>query len=271
MSGGRAPDRTFHAATATRPAWLGAGDPANPVVLLLHGATMDMAMFDQIIAAFQDEYRLLAVDLPGHGRSAAIPFSVDNCVEGVLELLNEEQIGSCHLVGQSMGGIICQLLVQRRPGVARSAALISSVPLSAPIYRLAKPAFFILKLAIRILPLSVIRRFIAVSAGSTPTTRDYIRLRLSDFDKAALCRIVSEIGGALKAGSDPVIAPAVLLVNGSRDWIAFGLNRLLVYRWARRCGYPLHRISGASHNANMDRPQAVNRLILEHLESRAGA
>ena len=66
---------------------------------MLHGATMDMAMFDPQIGALRDRFHVLCIDLPGHGRSADLEFSMQKCVDGVLDILDREEIDTCHLVG----------------------------------------------------------------------------------------------------------------------------------------------------------------------------
>jgi pimeloyl-ACP methyl ester carboxylesterase len=268
VSGGQQADSTRHEATASSLAWLVAGDRKNPAVLMLHGATMDMTMFEPQVRALQNRFHVLSVDLPGHGQSADIEFSMQGCVDGVLDIVDREEIQSCHLVGQSMGGIVCQLLARQRPGLALSLTLIGSVPLTAPLYRLKGPAFWLVKQLIRIAPLSLNRRLVARSAGAMPQTRAYIETCLGRLDRWALTAIVGEIGRTLKSGPYPVPDSSVLIIYGTRDLIALGLNRLLARRWASALDVGTHRIAKASHNANMDQPDAVNGLILEHLEGR---
>ncbi len=261
------PGQVQHEATGSSLAWLSAGNRNNPTVLMLHGATMDMAMFDPQIGALRDRFHVLCIDLPGHGRSAGLEFSMQNCVDGVLDILDREEVDACHLVGQSIGGIVCQLLARRRQDLALSLTLIGSVPLTAPLYRLSVPAFWLLKRLIGITPIRPIRSFVANSAGFLPQTRAYIATCLDRFDKAALLELAREIDGTLEPGFYPARKSPILIIYGQKDLIALGLNRYLARRWASVLGIDAHRISGASHNANMDRPDAVNALILEHLRS----
>src|SRR5215475_13997536 len=44
-----------------------AGDPATPVVLLLHGFPASSFMFRNLIPLLADRYRVIAPDLPGFG------------------------------------------------------------------------------------------------------------------------------------------------------------------------------------------------------------
>ena len=266
-----APHRLMHEATVSLPAWLAAGDPQNPAVVMLHGAMMDMAMFEPLIAALQERFRVLAVDLPGHGRSAGLRFSKASCVDAVLKVLDREQIESCHLIGQSMGGIVCQLLIRQRPELAQSLTLIGSFPRSAPIYRFKAPVIWLVAALIRIAPAALSRRFAALSSGALPQTRAYIEACLRRLKRQDMADIFAQSGRMLSAGPYPASAIPALMIYGTRDMITLGLNRYHAKRWASRLGIRAHRIARASHNASMDRPDLVNALILEHLQSRTGS
>jgi pimeloyl-ACP methyl ester carboxylesterase len=266
---GFASEHRTQEATATRPARLCVGDPENPAVLLLHGAMMDRRMFAPLIAALEDRFHVIAVDLPGHGQSRQIPFSTEACLAGVQEILGEERVRTCHLVGQSMGGFVCQLLMRQMPGLALSLTLIGSLPLSAPVYRLKAPFVRFVDLLIRVAPLAFTRQFAALTAGARPKTRAYIKSCTCELTRRALASIFSGSASMLETGSYPALSVPVLLIHGTRDLILFGFNRIVGRCWAAGLGVTVHPIAGASHNANMDRPEVVNRLILDHLQKRA--
>ncbi|MGE5290003.1 MAG: alpha/beta fold hydrolase [Micromonosporaceae bacterium] len=96
------------------------GTPAAPVVLLLHGwtASADLNFFP-VYARLADSYRVIALDLRGHGRGmrSTEPFSLEDCADDAAALLG--QLGAEHViaVGYSMGGPVGLLLAQRHPGL----------------------------------------------------------------------------------------------------------------------------------------------------------
>lgn len=47
--------------------------PEAPWLTLVHGATQHRGLFSAQVAAFRAEFRLLLIDLPGHGQSASLP------------------------------------------------------------------------------------------------------------------------------------------------------------------------------------------------------
>jgi pimeloyl-ACP methyl ester carboxylesterase len=85
-----------------------AGDPSDPVVVLLHGGGLDSASLTwrELIPALSDDYRVLAPDLPGYGESdppERVP-TTDYYVRILERFLDAEGVDSAALVGASMGG-----------------------------------------------------------------------------------------------------------------------------------------------------------------------
>lgn len=83
-------------------------DPAMPSVVLLHGAGMDHSVW-----ALQSRYlahhgrNVLAVDLPGHGRSEGPALdSIAELAGWVVRLLDAAEVERARLVGHSMGALI---------------------------------------------------------------------------------------------------------------------------------------------------------------------
>lgn len=46
---------------------------SGPAVVLLHGWGLNVRVWDGLAAALSDRFRVIAVDLPGHGRSTWLP------------------------------------------------------------------------------------------------------------------------------------------------------------------------------------------------------
>ncbi len=86
-----------------------AGDPATPPVMLLHGWMSYRGVWQQTIAALQDRYYCVAVDLLGFGDSDK-PHDADYsiCAQGqrVLQLADAMGWDRFTLIGHSMGGQI---------------------------------------------------------------------------------------------------------------------------------------------------------------------
>ena len=95
------------------------GTPADPAVLLLHGwtASADLNFFP-VYARLAEAYRVIAMDLRGHGRGmrSIEPFSLEDCADDAAALLAEVGAGPVVVVGYSMGGPVALLLARRHPG-----------------------------------------------------------------------------------------------------------------------------------------------------------
>jgi pimeloyl-ACP methyl ester carboxylesterase len=102
---------TAFAATGGR-----AFDKTLPVVVMLHGAGMDRAHHGRAV---------LALDLPGHGKSAGPALSsIPEMAEWVAKLLDKMEIAGAAVVGHSMGALIGLDLAARRLDRVRALALL---------------------------------------------------------------------------------------------------------------------------------------------------
>lgn len=107
-------------------------DRALPSVAFIHGAQHDHSVW-----ALQSRYfahhgfNVLAVDLPGHGRSAGAPLaSIGDMADWVCALLEAAEIPGAALVGHSMGSLTALEAAARHPErVTRIALLGTAVPM----------------------------------------------------------------------------------------------------------------------------------------------
>jgi pimeloyl-ACP methyl ester carboxylesterase len=104
-------------------------DPARPTVVFIHGAGGDHAVW-----ALQSRYfayhghNLLAVDLPGHGRSQGNPLaSIAAMADWVVALLDAAGAGKAALVGHSMGSLIALNAAACFPERVEKIALLGTV------------------------------------------------------------------------------------------------------------------------------------------------
>jgi pimeloyl-ACP methyl ester carboxylesterase len=92
------------------------GMSGSPTVLLLHGwtASADLNFFPAY-ASLAESYRVIALDLRGHGRGmrSMEQFSLEDCADDAAALLEQLRTGRVIVVGYSMGGPVGLLLTQR--------------------------------------------------------------------------------------------------------------------------------------------------------------
>ena len=79
--------------------------------------------WDEVIAALGDDFRTVAVDMPGFGGSAAVPgYSVEQMADAVQELLGNLKLARYVLVGHSMSGKVAAVVARRFADRGKSAA-----------------------------------------------------------------------------------------------------------------------------------------------------
>src|SRR2546423_9613898 len=85
------------------------GDPESPPVVLIHGWGCSVYVFRRNMPALaRDGFRVIAVDLKGHGLSdkplAPDEYTIDSLVEHLLDILDALELERPALAGPSLGG-----------------------------------------------------------------------------------------------------------------------------------------------------------------------
>lgn len=91
----------------------GKGEP----LILLHGNGEDGTYFVNQIGFFSDQYRVIAVDTRGHGKSprGTAPFTMEQFADDLYELMNELQIPGAVILGFSDGANIAMKFALKYP------------------------------------------------------------------------------------------------------------------------------------------------------------
>ena len=105
-------------------------DPGLPVTVFVHGAA-----FDHTVWKLQARYfawhggSVLAVDLPGHGRSEGAPRrSIPGMADWLVALLDAAGVGAANLVGHSMGALVALEAAARHGARVHKLALLGAAP-----------------------------------------------------------------------------------------------------------------------------------------------
>jgi len=117
----RVQGRRAYAYTGVRPI-----APGRPSVVLVHGAGMDHTVWE-----LQSRYlahhgrNVLALDLPGHGRSAGGPLErIETMADWVAEVMAGAGLDQAAVIGHSMGALVALELAARRPERTRALGLV---------------------------------------------------------------------------------------------------------------------------------------------------
>lgn len=98
-----------------------AGEP----LLLLHFGMSHLGVWEQVVPHFTDGYRVVRVDLRGHGRSDKPPDGYDlaTLAQDIIGVMDALQIERAHLVGSSMGAEVATALAATAQGRVITLAL----------------------------------------------------------------------------------------------------------------------------------------------------
>ena len=97
----------------------------RPWITMVHGASQHGGLFSAQVEAFRADYRLLLVDLPGHGRSSGIagPYGLAEYTRGVLSAIQAAAVERTHFWGTHTGAGVALLLAARHPQLIASVVL----------------------------------------------------------------------------------------------------------------------------------------------------
>ncbi|PZC48552.1 MAG: 2-succinyl-5-enolpyruvyl-6-hydroxy-3-cyclohexene-1-carboxylate synthase [Chloroflexi bacterium] len=263
-AGGAASNGGLHVAE-----W-GDGEP----LLALHGFTGSCESW----RPFRDAWpgmRLLAPDLPGHGRSLDVPATIPATVEALLALLDARGLARVALLGYSMGGRIALRLALQAPerisalivesaspGIADAAARRDRVAADRALAdRLERDG--IAAFVDHWQSLSLWRSQQALPAQVQASLRVQ---RLAN-DPAGLARSLREAG----AGVDAPVLEALVDLACPALFIAGALDARYCDHAsamaARAPGGRAARIAQAGHAAHLEQPEAFRRVVAESLAS----
>jgi pimeloyl-ACP methyl ester carboxylesterase len=229
------------------------GDPQGKVILFLHGSPLTHKMWRPQLEALT-EYRCIAVDLPGHGQSAAIPFDMDDCVQRLTAIIQRESPrAKVDLVGLSFGGVVAQALMVQQPD------LLDRVILSGTSSRLSKFMVWTQSLNEPLLRMMKPRQLASMVAGQFGIPGQYLEDLSSDFDKFS----VDVFSKMMQTYGDIVMpvdfsSPTLVCVGSRETPVAKMMARKIARALPAGKGIT---IPGGTHVWNMQMPDLFNQVV----------
>lgn len=102
------------------------GHPNRQVALLIHGWSSSWYAMSPLIGLMSQRFRVMAVDLPGYGKSPKLDkrTTIEDYVDLLADLLEAEADGPVVLIGHSMGGMIGSHMAIKYPALVERMVLI---------------------------------------------------------------------------------------------------------------------------------------------------
>lgn len=242
-----------------------AGPATAPAIVFVHGTRLTRSSWTPQLEALRDSFRVVAMDLPGHGALADRPFSMAAASEALARVIESVAGGSAIVVGLSLGGYVGMDLAATRPDLVRG--LVLSGATQEPVGLRSSPY---LALA------WVMDRLDGRALGSLNAWFFRTRYPPAIAEPIVAGGFFGAGGaGALRALIGERFAPRlaaydgpVLILNGEFD-VLFRMGAGAFARDARDVRRV--RLGGATHLANLDRPEAFTmavRRFAEELQNR---
>lgn len=237
------------------------GPEDAPGIVLVHGTRMAAAYWHAQQTALQDRFRVVAVDLPGHGRNRDTAFTHQGAIDTILQGIALCPGKSAVVVGHSLGGYLVMDTAAQAPERCRALVLADCTALA---------------LGVKTWPYRLIIRLLPLFSEALLTRWTDRRLRWLYPAPLVEPQIAAGYGFAAVPpswravlGRDHTAILAaypgpVLILNGARDLLFRSGER----RCLRACADArLRLLPGAGHLSNLDRPEAFTAAVAEFAET----
>ncbi|MEU8185037.1 3-oxoadipate enol-lactonase [Micromonospora sp. NPDC049047] len=247
------------------------GPAAAPVLLLGSSLGTTAAMWEPQLSALAQRFRVIRYDHLGHGRSAVPPgpYTLDLLGRELLRTLDDLDVPWVHYAGLSLGGMVGMWLATYAPDrVRRLALLCTSASLGPPEQWRARAATVRADGLPAVADAVVARWFTPTFAAARPevvATHRAMLTTTSPAGYAACCEAIAAMD--LRPDLGRVAAPTLVIAGADDPATPVEHARDIVGRIPRA---RLAVVDAAAHLANVEQPEQVCRLLLEHFHEGRG-
>lgn len=245
----------------------GSGEP----VLFVHGLGSSSRDWFKQVPHFEDRYRVLRVDLRGHGRSEQPkgPYEMAQFARDVAVLLRKLDAVPAHVVGLSMGGMVALQLAIDASRLVRSLGVVNCVA-DLRLHTWEDVWFYVSRrVTVQVLGMRRVARLLAhklfVKPEQEELRREFIR-RWERNDKKSYLWSIEAISGWSVLDRLSSITIPTLVVSSDQDYTPVSEKQDMVEKMARA---ELQVIEDARHAVPVERPEAFN-TVLDDFLSRIG-
>jgi 3-oxoadipate enol-lactonase len=242
------------------------GPAEAPALVLSNSLGSTLGVWDRQMAALTRHFRVIRYDLRGHGASPVPtgPYDISDLGADVLALLDGLGVGRAHVGGLSIGGQVAMWLAANAPDrVERLVLCCTSPRFEPPEAWAARAATVRAEGAAAVADAVVSRWFTPAFAERFPELVREMRDMIAGTPAegyAACCGVVERAD--LRPRLTSIQAPT-LVIAGADDPAAPPEQAERIAAAVPRSRLAV--VQHAAHLANVERPDEVNALILEHL------
>jgi len=245
------------------------GDSTKDLLIFLHPAFADHRCFDKQIDYFSKDFRVLTIDMLGHGLSKVnkAKDKIDATISHIDTILQLEGYDKAHIVGVSMGSLIAQFYGLKYPEKIISMTILGGYDINADNSEISKAQRseqikWVFK---ALFSMDSFRRYVANVSVAKPEEQVHFYEMSKMFTRKSFL-IMSGLGKVLQKRAGIVSHYPLLIISGEKD---IELAKKSSKKWHEsepESKYYLIKNSG--HCANMDNPDVFNEIVMDFIKQR---
>lgn len=239
----------------------GPADASN-VVLLLHGFGGDHANWDLLMGALPDDLRIIAPDLPGHGKSTREvgDGTAKTMAKAVIALIDTLALGEVHVIAHSFGANVAAAVAASVPKKVASLCVIAPPALGAKVNPTYVEGFVAARRKKDMRPVMEM-----LFSDRDLVSRSMVNETIAQYRDEDARAAIAEVGNALLAAPSTDLTRDLAFLTGMRSKIIWGDRDAVVSLpegLAEAAGDRLVVIEGVGHMPHAENPEAVANQVI---------
>ncbi len=243
------------------------GKEHSNLIVFLHPAFSDHRAFNQQIDFFSKNYRVITIDLIGHGLSKANKSKdkIDASVKHINKIMKIEGFEKAHFVGVSMGSLIAQYFALNYPEKTKSLTALGGFDINKENKEVAKAQRSVnLKLVIRaVFSMKSFRKKASKQICKSEKGQALFYETASHYERKSFM-VMQGLQNVIKDRVSIKPQYPTLMLTGEFD---IELSKKMAKKWHSEIeNSKYYLIENAGHCANLDKPLEFNRIVNEFIE-----
>ncbi len=242
------------------------GPEDAPSIVFIHGLASDNKMFHKQVEEFAKDYKIIILNLPGHGKSFKTEkyFDFQTPAKCILELLDDLNISKTNIAGTSLGGFISQYIAYKYPERIHSIAVDGCIPLHLEIKKSVKVLAKFYSIFIRITPI-VITKFVTKKLLiKSKESQKFFQRAFSRTNKKNLILLSEGIKREILRGIDSPIEQKTLVAHGEYE---ISLIKNMCEEWKNtQNNVEYIKFPKVGHLAVIENPEIYNKAVKEFFD-----
>ncbi len=240
---------------------------SGPPLLFIHGLGSSTKDWFAQVPYFADQYRVIRIDLRGHGRSERTrgPYHIAQFARDVAVTLRRLDATPAHVVGLSMGGMVALQLAADAPRLVRRLVVVNSIA-DAKLNTWRDVWFYVSRrTAVQLLGMRRVGQIIGgrlfPNPDQTDLRREFVK-RWSQNDRQAYLWAIDAILGWGVTERLPSISAPTLLVAAEHDYTPVATKNRIA---ARMPNARVAMVENARHALPVEKPDVFNAIVEDFL------